>query len=509
VLWPWPEDQDLDLNEVDGPGWIDAAGQAARQRLTEGDGQAVIGHGDWWTENLRWQGNRLLVAYDWDSLITDSEAVIAGLGAAIYPALATVTETRDFLAVYATTRGRPFSPGELRHHRPQACGHNSTPNGTPPDGQSSSLTQGRRERLPMLARSAAGERTGAAGPPLRRANQTRRSPAHDQGKISEIMRDIQRVIALEVFERIADGLSMPAPARAILGLAPRQYPASTGTVTARLVRRPAVLIPPQDVYQGEGLSSAPSPPTVDLPGGEEDPVRRRSAAASTASSFAQRLDRDLPAHDRESLSVYGSLLLRGATAAAQRNDRATAHELLTDARDAGHRLGADANLRWTAFGPTNVTLHRVHIAVTLGDAGTAIDTARSINLDQVPVTERKASLLIDTARAFLQYGKHENAYLALRAARDIAPEEIAGRPRPPAPRDLITSAPSESSARPGTSPAISKSPGDPWPRAVVIARSRTAADAGKLVRSPAARLDSQVIATRRPATSSIPPRSKP
>ena len=46
-----------------------------------------------------------------------------------------------------------------------------------------------------------------------------------QGKISEIMRDIQRVIALEVFERIADGLAMPAPARAILGLAPRPHPA--------------------------------------------------------------------------------------------------------------------------------------------------------------------------------------------------------------------------------------------------------------------------------------------
>lgn len=424
-----------------------------------------------------------------------------------------------------------------------------------------------------------------------------------QGKISEIMREIQRVIALEVFERIADGLSMPAPARAILGLAPRPHPASSGTVTARLVQRPAVLIPPQDARQAEGPSAASGPPTVDLPGGEEDPVRRRTfvsltgaslfgavlastgpggpaesveafaavlagyspdaaareldapfdlaalsaavaqakrdyqacrytevisglpglltrvqaacgalagerqaqaytlsaeahhvaasillklgdhglawlaadrslrtarssgdpltvgssariithtltssghrgAAATTASSFAQRLDRDLPAHDRESLSVYGSLLLRGAIAAAQRNDRATAHELLAEAGDAGRRLGSDANLRWTAFGPTNVTLHRVHIAVTLGDAGTAIDTARNINLDQVTVTERKASLLIDTARAFLQYGKHENAYLALRAARDIAPEEIAGRPAVrQLLRDLIVSAP--------------------------------------------------------------------
>jgi hypothetical protein len=58
------------------------------------------------------------------------------------------------------------------------------------------------------------------------------------------------------------------------------------------------------------------------------------------------------------------------------------------------------------------------------------------------VTERKVSLLIDTARAFLQFGKHEDAYLALRAASDIAPEEIAGRP--PVRhlvRDLMTSAP--------------------------------------------------------------------
>jgi hypothetical protein len=115
-LWPWPEDLDVDLNQVDGSGWIDAAGQAARQKLQEGQDQAVIGHGDWITDNLRWDGNRLLVAYDWDSLIVDSEAVIAGLAAAIYlyPALATPAETDEFLDAYATARGRPFSPGELQ-----------------------------------------------------------------------------------------------------------------------------------------------------------------------------------------------------------------------------------------------------------------------------------------------------------------------------------------------------------------------------------------------------------
>jgi len=425
-----------------------------------------------------------------------------------------------------------------------------------------------------------------------------------QGKISDIMRDVQRVTALEVFERIADGLNMPDVARVVLGLAPGIPHAGVDTTATRQPLRSAALIPSRDAPPATDDLAVPGPFSVDPQGEEGDPVRRRTfvgltgvslfgavmagagpsgagdaveafaavlagyspeaaadhldaapdlealtaavagakrdyqgcrysqlvnrlpslltraqtacidltgakqsraytlsaethhtaasillklgdqalaglaadrsiqaarssgdpltigssarivthalassghraAAASTASGFAQRLNHDVSAHDGESLSVYGSLLLRGAIAAAQRGDRHTAHELLSEAEDAGRRLGVDANLRWTAFGPTNVTLHRVNIAVTLGDAGAAIDSARTVDLDQVTVTERKASLLIDTARAFLQWGKHENAYLALRAAGDIAPEEIAGRPAVCGlVRDLIASAPS-------------------------------------------------------------------
>jgi Phosphotransferase enzyme family len=113
-LWPWPDDQDIDLNQVPGPDWIDAVGRATYRRLRGGQDQAVIGHGDWFTDNLRWHGNRLLVAYDWDSVIADSEPVIAGLAAAIYPALATVTETGDFLACYAAARRHTWSSRELQ-----------------------------------------------------------------------------------------------------------------------------------------------------------------------------------------------------------------------------------------------------------------------------------------------------------------------------------------------------------------------------------------------------------
>jgi transcriptional regulator with XRE-family HTH domain len=160
-----------------------------------------------------------------------------------------------------------------------------------------------------------------------------------------------------------------------------------------------------------------------------------AAAAATAAAQAERLDRAIDGHDPASLSVYGSLLLSGAVAASGHDDRSSALELLAEAEEAGRRLGADRNLRWTAFGPTNAQLHRVNIALALGDAGTALDVARTVDLGSVILTERKATFLIDAARAYLQCGKHERSYVALRAAEHIAPEEITGRR---AARDVVT-----------------------------------------------------------------------
>jgi len=151
------------------------------------------------------------------------------------------------------------------------------------------------------------------------------------------------------------------------------------------------------------------------------------AAVATTRNHSQRLDRQTGTHTPESLSVYGSVLLRGALTAAQHNDRATAHEMLAEAADAARRLGTDANLRGTAFGPVNAQMHQVNVAVTLGDAGTAIDLARQIDLAAITVTERKASLFIDIARAFFRWGKYGQACTALRAAEQTAPQELTAR----------------------------------------------------------------------------------
>ncbi|POM27675.1 hypothetical protein BTM25_20930 [Actinomadura rubteroloni] len=149
------------------------------------------------------------------------------------------------------------------------------------------------------------------------------------------------------------------------------------------------------------------------------------AATKTASSYAEHIDRQAEDPTPDLLSVYGALLLRGAVAAGQRGDRDTAATLLDEAQNAGRQLGGDFNHRWTAFGPTNVQLHRVNIALQLGDAGTALHHARTINLDRIALRERKATLLMDTARALTQWGKHEKAYDMLRTAHQLAPEEAA------------------------------------------------------------------------------------
>ena len=125
-LWPDPEGRDVDLNAVAGPDWIDNAGRRARDRLRAGASDTVIGHCDWLAGNLRWNGDTLLVVHDWDSVTADSEAVLAGLAAALYSTvsadeLASVEETDRFLDAYCEARGEQFSADERERSWAAGC----------------------------------------------------------------------------------------------------------------------------------------------------------------------------------------------------------------------------------------------------------------------------------------------------------------------------------------------------------------------------------------------------
>lgn len=123
------------------------------------------------------------------------------------------------------------------------------------------------------------------------------------------------------------------------------------------------------------------------------------------------------------LSVYGSLFLTGAMAAARADDRGSAQTFLREAEDAGNRLGRDANLVWTAFGPTNVTLHRVATAMELGDVQIALDLGPQVDAAALPV-ERQVRHAIDLARAYGARSRRDDALSVLLDAERLAPEQI-------------------------------------------------------------------------------------
>jgi hypothetical protein len=91
-------------------------------------------------------------------------------------------------------------------------------------------------------------------------------------------------------------------------------------------------------------------------------------------------------------------------------------------------LGRDANCMWTAFGPTNVRVHRVATSVELGDGGTAVEHAKHIRPTRLPSLERRAQCLVDIARGYGQWGRTSEATKVLLAAEQVAPEEVRVQP---------------------------------------------------------------------------------
>jgi hypothetical protein len=80
----------------------------------------------------------------------------------------------------------------------------------------------------------------------------------------------------------------------------------------------------------------------------------------------------------------------------------------------------DRNDYDTEFGPTNVQLHAVAVAVELGDAGEALDAAARVDASGLS-PERQVRLLIDVARAHAQRHHTGEAIAALVDAEHVSP----------------------------------------------------------------------------------------
>jgi transcriptional regulator with XRE-family HTH domain len=127
--------------------------------------------------------------------------------------------------------------------------------------------------------------------------------------------------------------------------------------------------------------------------------------------------------DGQMLSVYGSLFLTGAMAASRAEDRSVTQGFLREAQEAADRLGQDANHVWTAFGPTNVAIHRVNTAMELGDVQIALDLGPGVDTTDLP-TERRVRHALELARAYSARNMRDEGLAVLLDAEQIAPEQV-------------------------------------------------------------------------------------
>ncbi|TYB49325.1 helix-turn-helix domain-containing protein [Actinomadura chibensis] len=126
---------------------------------------------------------------------------------------------------------------------------------------------------------------------------------------------------------------------------------------------------------------------------------------------------------REAMSLWGGLTLQRAVAASRLNQANVAYEHLARAREIAERLGDGRNDYNTEFGPANVALHEVAVAVELGDAGHALRVGGEVDTSTLS-GERRARLQIDMARAHAQRRQVDEALAALLEAESITPEQI-------------------------------------------------------------------------------------
>ncbi|MBV9728542.1 MAG: helix-turn-helix transcriptional regulator [Pseudonocardiales bacterium] len=149
-------------------------------------------------------------------------------------------------------------------------------------------------------------------------------------------------------------------------------------------------------------------------------------AVQLVKSAASRLEPHLRSADSAFASAYGMLLLKGSIAAARLDHAADVRDLQDEALAVAARLENDRNEHWSAFGTTNVSVHRVSALADMQSGGRVIEAAADIpygDLMHLP-RERRASHLLDVTRGHLQAGQRDQAATTLLEADQLAPEEV-------------------------------------------------------------------------------------
>jgi transcriptional regulator with XRE-family HTH domain len=150
---------------------------------------------------------------------------------------------------------------------------------------------------------------------------------------------------------------------------------------------------------------------------------RFNEAAQLTENAASYLQPALRDPDPKLLSIYGTLFLAGSIAASRASDPTTTRDFLNQADQAAQKLGHDANHLWTAFGPTNVAIHRVATASELGNMQVALHLGPQLDTSMLPM-ERRVRHSLEVARAYSNWNRLDEALETLLTAEHMAPEQV-------------------------------------------------------------------------------------
>jgi transcriptional regulator with XRE-family HTH domain len=153
-----------------------------------------------------------------------------------------------------------------------------------------------------------------------------------------------------------------------------------------------------------------------------------ASARSVALDAVQWLERRGSPSDRhDELALLGALHLVAAESNARCGESQSALRCLEEASTIAAIVG-EQNVCWTAFGPTNVSIHAVNVQLHLGHVGAALSAGQGVDATRAASVERKLTFLLELAACYESRDEDGAVLDHLLRAERIASEDLRHNP---------------------------------------------------------------------------------
>jgi transcriptional regulator with XRE-family HTH domain len=130
----------------------------------------------------------------------------------------------------------------------------------------------------------------------------------------------------------------------------------------------------------------------------------------------------------EAMQVAGMLALTSSLVAAAQGNQAARTAAMDHADELAGRTG-DGNAMWFGFGPSNVGVWRMSVALEAGEHAEAARIAATVDPNALPSPTRRSAYWREYGRALARLPRrHDEAVLMLRRAEQISPARIHRHP---------------------------------------------------------------------------------